>query len=492
MVVRDVSPALGVPAVVVPDERSWAMWGQDLAASGYVPAVSAEEAAAVWLPAELPEPLAEPLMRLLHRVPAKARTVTLPSPLTGRSTQDWLVVATQREAGFSGNGDASPGAEMHGHQHSHGDGDAEHGAAAEDGREGDACSSGHHSADREHHRGHEDDGTSDEPWANNMMPIGGTPSRDGLVMEDVEVVLGPLGSPLPGGLVAEIGLDGEVVCRCELTRTLEVRAAEGRVWRAPDPLAPAAWQVAFDYAFEAAVGVRASEATRRQRVAAVEVERALSHFVNLRELGRVLGWQQLIDAAARAVEACGTARAAMSTESAAAQDELAAARRQAEKLASLLDGSRRLRWRTAGRALLTADRLSGIPGPVARAAGARVDARLGDSLYEALGFELTTMDAGDAQARTVLSASEARVALRLAATAVSEQGSGDEAGPLSGCVESPRGPVQVTAASPGWRGHAPGAGSLLEAVQEAVTGEVYSRALVGLVSFDLSPWRVPA
>lgn len=444
MVLRTVRRTSALPAVVVPDERSWAMWGRDLAATGFVPAAGPEEAAVVLVPAEVPEPLADALVDVLRRVPGTPRALALASPLRGVPASELLSRAARPDTGDDGDDEDE---DAHGHEH------------------GD-----------EHMHG-DDDGDADEPWANNMMPIHGTPSSDGLVMDDVEVVLGPLGSPLPGGLVAELGLDGEVVCRCRLTRMLEAQ---------DDPQAPAAWRAAFDQATEAADGRPPSEATTRRRIAAVEAERALSHVTSVREIGRVLGWQELVDAATHAVDACSAARAAA--------EALPPAVRAADDLGRLLDGSRRLRARTRGRSRLAAHDLKGIPGPVARAAGVPVDARLGDGLYAALGFALTTLDGGDAEARVLLRLTEARVALRLATAALAERGEDGQAGggPPSGAVEGPRGPVRASMSEAGWRAAAPGADRLVDVARGAVIGETYSAAVVALVSFDLSAWDVAA
>lgn len=473
MVLRTARRARTLPALVVPDEQSWVMWGHDLAAAGFTAAASPEEAAAVLLPAEIPSGLVDGAVEALRRVPGTPRALTLASPLGGRPAQDVLATAQRPAPPARGaedhEGEAQP---MHCHAPSAGD--------------------GHADEDHGHHHGHgehtEDHGA--EPWAGNMMPIDGTPSRDGLVMDDVEVVLGPLGPPLPGGLVAEIALDGELVSRCRLTPRMEVPREQVGPATSPDPLAPAAWRVAFAHAVAAADGRTLSEADRRDGVSAVEVERAVSHAASARELGRALGWQELADVAALAVRSCMLARRRLA-DAATRGGALTDAERAAERLLALLDGSRRLRSRTRGRGGLEARQLAGIAGPPARAAGVPVDARLGDPLYEALGFRLTTLSDGDAEARTLLRVGEACAALRLAAAAVRERGSDADAGaPVSGAVEGPRGPLRARRSDGQWDARAPGAERLLRAVGAACTGETYPRAIVALVSFDLSPWRV--
>lgn len=443
-----------LPALVVPDERSWLMWGRDLAAAGFTAAASPEEAAAVLLPARVPAALVDGLVEALRCIPGTPRALTLAGPLTGPPAQD--VLATAQRAADATGGDAGHGGETGGHGHHHADGDGS---------------------------------SSDEPWASNMMPIEGTPSSDGLVMDDVELVLGPLGPPLPAGVLAELALDGEVVCRCRLTRQLEVPRRRLGPATPPDPLAPAAWAVAFAHA-AAAERPAPTEAVRRRGIAAVEVERALSHAASARELGRALGWQELADAATRAVRSCLLVRKALA-DAAAWPGALEEARRASERLLTLVEGSRRLRARTRGRGRLTAAQAAGIGGPPARAAGVPVDARLGDPLYEALGFELATLTGGDAEARTVLRASEACGALRLAGAAAGERGSdADVPPPATAAVEGPRGPLFASRSGGRWQAAAPGAGRLLQAVAGACSGETWSGAVVALVSFDLSPWRM--
>jgi hypothetical protein len=467
-----------LPALVVPDERSWVMWGHDLAAVGFTAAASPEDAAAVLLPTEVPEALVQGLIEAVRRVPGTPRALTLSGPLAGQAAPDVLATARRPPAPSTIGGAQDGGMEaMHGH-----------GGGAEDGDHGQ-----HHGAEDAHdagescgHGGQGGDGESEEPWASNMMPIAGSPSSDGLVMDDVELVLGPLGPPLPGGLIAGMAFDGEVVSRCALTASLQVARERVAAGDAPDPLAPAAWRAALALAGAVADRRGLSEATRRTHVAAVEVERALSHAVSARELGRALGWRELVDVAGRAVDGCMRARKSL-VEPDASVGALDTAGLASERVLALVDRSRRLASRTRGRATLTSAQLTAVAGSVARAAGVQVDARLGDPLYEALGFVPVTLSGGDAEARTVLRATEACQALRLAAAAIREHGGdADVAAPPSGAVEGPRGPVRMSAAGPA----APGTGRLLRAAGDACRGESWSRAVVALVSFDLSPWRV--
>ena len=86
-----------------------------------------------------------------------------------------------------------------------------------------------------------------------MMAIVGEPSADGLVMEEIELSHGPVGTALPGGLRLDVTLDGDVVGHCEVTALLRAGAPDragaagprNAPHPAPDLLAPAAWRVAL-------------------------------------------------------------------------------------------------------------------------------------------------------------------------------------------------------------------------------------------------------
>jgi Respiratory-chain NADH dehydrogenase, 49 Kd subunit len=310
----------------------------------------------------------------------------------------------------------------------------------------------------------------------------GEPSADGLVMEPLEFRFGPLGTPLPGGLVAEVTLDGDVVAGCEVTALLT--ADDGAA--VPDPLTPHAWRAALAGAHEMASGVAVPPAERWIRIAGVEVERALSHMAWLRAFARLLGWPVLVERASRAVTASLEARRL-------SEPALGDARSELGSLAAFLDGSRSLRWRTAGRGPVPRDHAGGLGlrGPAARASGLAVDARLDDPLYGRLGFQPVVRSDGDALARTLVRAVEAVASVELAIRALEESASGGlgEALPATAnpaVVEGPRGPVVAHL------GHAtaPGHDAALAAAGDAAVGAEWAAALVGLASFDLSPWRV--
>ena len=173
-------------------------------------------------------------------------------------------------------------------------------------------------------------------------------------------------------------------------------------------------------------------------------------------------------------------------------DALPVAQREVDRVWRWLDGNRRLRWRTRGRAQVMpqALRAHGIGGPTARAAGLAVDARAGNPLYEALGFRIACADGGDAEARSVLRVEEASVALRLAGAALTQLGSAAPSAGTHSAIEGPRGPICVAMADGALVARAPGADSLLELAGRSVVGAELAGALAGVASFDFSPWRV--
>jgi hypothetical protein len=322
------------------------------------------------------------------------------------------------------------------------------------------------------HAGHEHHDHHD------MMAIRGEPSADGLVMEPIELRYGPLGTPLPGGLVADVTLDGDVVAECELAALLVVDDPAA----VPDRLAPTAWDIALTEA-------RLPLDDRWRRIAAVEVERALSHTTWLRSFGRLLGWPKLVERTSRAVTTLIEAQRLNLA-------ELGQARSELDALGDFVRGSHWLAWRAGGRAHISADRARelGLHGPVARASGVVDDARLNHPLYERLGFEPVIRAEGDALARTLVRASEAAAAVELAMRALEAGVLSDALPPASdpAIVEGPRGPLHARLDGSRWHLDAPGQAAALTAAGACAVGAEWAAALVGLASFDLSPWRVGA
>jgi hypothetical protein len=321
-----------------------------------------------------------------------------------------------------------------------------------------------------------------------MMAIVGEPSADGLIMEPIPVMYGPLATPLPGGLIAEVTLDGDVVDESAVRATLRADASG-----IPDPLAPVAWTLAM------AISSGGQDAAPQWlTVAALELERAISHLAWLRSLARLLNWSPLIDACTRALAAIQVSREVLPLgdapepwlRAALGDPDLPAGRAALSEVVALVSGSRMLRWRLKHRAELTASdvRDLGLTGPIARASGHAWDARSADARYRDLGFQPVTQTDGDAYARTLVRAEEAAQALELLEAALAaEPGPPRNAGPS---IEGPRGPLQASRDHDGWRFSAPGAKEAAAVAADAMVWLEWSSALVVLASFDLSPWSV--
>lgn len=426
----------------MPDEGAWALWGRDPRALGLEPVAAPEQAEALVVPDPVPHALAGAVAGAWARIPSPRRLLAWEAGLAGMPAEAAL---EEHPAGR--------------------DEEVPHDAGEHDGGHG----------DHDHHA---------------MMEIRGEPSEDGLVMEPIELAVGPLSPSLPGGLVLELTLDGDIVRKGSAHATLSHASPD---W--PDPLAAKACGAALTRA-------RRGPGTWLH-VAAVETERALSHAAWLRSLGRLLGWQELVGLAhAAVVPLLGPHRALPRPEEDSPLDGRARAEvcealehasRAVCRLQRRLDGSRRLAARTAGRGALSGSRLAdtAVGGPVARAAGLARDARLDDPLYAELGFRPEIRAAGDAEARTLVRSAEAGAAVRLALSAL-----GQEHDPPStatadgGWVEAPRGPVRVTVDATGPALSAPGRREAVELAGELVAGLELAAALVAVASLDLSPWRV--
>ena len=443
-------------ALIVPDDRSWLLWGRDLRVEGYVAAASPAAADVVIAPERVPASLAEPLREAWASMPL-SRELVVPADPIGSGDRTREVLADHADL----------------HEHAGHGGHHEHAGHEED----------QHTVHGEHdahagHGGHDMHGGHDH---HAMMAVTGDPSADGLVMEDLEIELGPLASGLPGGLVARLTVDGDVVCKAELRATLDAAGAP-----IPDPTAAAAWRAALGYAADRAQGRAPTAETRRDRLVSVELERAVSHSTWFAELGELLGWAELADAAREAA----LAALAVAPEG----DGLDAAEGKARSLARLVDGSRRLAFRLSGLAPLPlrhVDRLA-LSGPNARAAGLAIDARTEDPAYSAIGFTPSVDQAGDAAARARVRARELIAALDLARAAVGASFGDSSAVPDA--VEGPRGPLGVHVAAEGdpCMFVAPGATEMLEAAAARVEGLEWAAAMTAIASFDLSGWKVPS
>lgn len=445
-----------VPGFVIPDEQTWTLLGAESAMAGLQLTANPAAARVVLAPDPIPDELAEGVAALRELLPDDVAIDyrALPVPV-GTRVRD-LRVGTEAPAAGMEHG--------HGEHDGHGDGDG-----------------GHH----------------------DMMAIVGDPSADGLIMESIQLSHGPLAAPLPGGLVVDVTLDGDVVAESAIRALLRVEPA-GPEPRVPDALTPVAWTVVFAEAVARAGGGSTGSERAWLSLAAVELERAVSHLAWLRSLGRLLDLHPLIEACTRSLAALQASRAILPydtphddwLEAAVGAPDLPDGRDALSDLVKLVTRSRGLRWRLRGRAVLTKAEASsrGLCGPVARASGRAVDGRTDDPRYARLGFDPALGTQGDALARAILRAEEALAAVDLARRALEADACPDAGGVPGGAAvtEGPRGPLSARWTDGRWLLVAAGAEPARRAAADAMVGLEWSAALAVLASFDLSPWSVGA
>jgi hypothetical protein len=471
---------------------TWTMAGRDPATLGLVATASGEMARVLLAPDHVPAPLVAAVVDESRRAPARLDVRTNDAVrLCGRPLVELHEVDDggheRRDGRDEGHGDRA----AHGHYYE-GHGDRAHhdhqnvGHGVQEGHDHHDAGHGVQEGHDHHDAGH---GVQEGHDHRDMMAIVGDPSADGLVMEAIDFRFGPLSAALPGGLLVHASLDGDVVAACEVQATL--RAGVDGPADVPDLLAPVSWAVAEQVAREVADGSTVPARDQWERLAAVELERALSHVAWLRSLGRVLGWTQLANAAHRAVTEVSPLHAHR-----AGQNTLTgvrAVRASIARTARIVAG-RRFAARTRGRAEVSDEALV---GPNARAAGRGADSRAQAAFYDELGFIPVEERDGDACARARVRMREVEQSLDLAAaalervaTAAGQVSLGAFATSAGARVEGPRGPLLVSRlAREGGSVHAvPGAAATLAVAGAGVVGLEWSAALASLASFDLSPW----
>lgn len=437
-------------AVIVPDERTWLVWGRDLRAEGHDPVDSPHPADALVVPRLIPENLSSALVDVWSEMPSRRRLVVLDGPY-----DHGVDAAHAIDPAHMDDGHHTAGGHAHDHDHPAGDHHehAEHGGHAHDEHHHGEHEPEHGDHDHHEHGGHDHHA---------MMAVTGDPSADGLVMENLDVTVGPVSAMLPGGVVGHFELDGDVVCAAHLRATLAFPAGTA------DPSAPAAWSAAR---------AQTSASQAAPWLVAVELERALSHASWLTTLGQTLGWAQLADR----TRALARAILAVRVDSHATAERLDPLVDAARRLADRLDRSARLAFSLRNLATLTPHDAAtrDLAGPNARASGIATDLRTGDPVYEALGFRPVVREEGDARARALVRAHEIVTSLELVAAAA-RRTTPDGRRPSSE-VEGPRGPVS----------HADHAAAALAAAGSAAAGLEWSAAIAAIVSFDLSGWVAP-
>ncbi|CAN5882084.1 hypothetical protein BH18ACT11_BH18ACT11_11010 [soil metagenome] len=396
----------------------------------------------------------------------------------------------EREAANGGEeGDSEGGHEGHDHAH-HAEERGGHEAQDDHGH-------AHHGAHGGTDHGGMDHG--DMGFMSMVEMTQGTPrSSDGLQMEWVETPFGPLLPGLPGGLSLTFTLDGDTVAEARAGSAVggrqesncPVEAFVERFARL-DPLSPVSYRLLALRAVEDATGAGAQGPDALARVGALECERAASHLNWLASFGHLIGYPWL----ARRAEDLQIAL--LQTDA----DDIPPIRAEVRKLARRVGRTPLLRRRLKGVGKLPG--LAGASGPVARACGREVDARMDEEVYRSLGFEPVTEDGGDALARLRVRLAEAQRSLDLVwgTAELSGMPSVSDTVPEAGAsgigaatVETPRGAATLRATLEDGRVtvaelQTPSAGHM-RLVSAVTEGREVADALVGVASLDLSPWGV--
>lgn len=263
------------------------------------------------------------------------------------------------------------------------------------------------------------------------MAMTGEDGRDGLMLDRVEVPLGPFLRWLPPGISVDLTLQGDVV-------------QQARLHAAP-----------FAQRNQAEVFQRALH--EEVSVSELELERARHHLFATADLLLLHG----LDAQATRI-----LRLAL---------EL-----RFEHEGKILRFARWMRWTGAVRwgtrdvGILGPEQVKPWMGPVARAAGVEVDARHDDPAYEGLGFAAVTHERGDSEARFRQRLAEAVQALALARKA------GDRVRRPGPELEGPRG---VTDDESGQH--------FRELVERSAEGQSFDAFATTLVSLDLDAAILP-
>lgn len=269
---------------------------------------------------------------------------------------------------------------------------------------------------------------------------GRAPDRDGLELDQLSVTVGPWWAGIPPGLVLDVKVQGDVI--------QEVVVRRG-------PLGTDSGDSVFQRALLEEVAV-----------ADLELARARHHLCWASDLLRLLGLAAEADSV--------LARATPLVEGASAAD-LVAASAAAQRLGT----ARRLRHPLRGVGRVTSEAAAGVGGPVARASGRAVDARVDDAGYERLRFEPAAAAEGDALARWRIRMAEVVDSLALAAAAAALVPS-----PVRLTVESPSGAIT--------RDGPPPAVALAALVPDLLRGLEWGDAMVALASLDLEPAELHA
>lgn len=280
-------------------------------------------------------------------------------------------------------------------------------------------------------------------------PLAGrAPDPDGLELDQLPLHVGPLFPPFPPGLVLHVELQGDVVR--DITLGQNPFTGGGQSKGAP---------------LDTALFVEALTSARP--VADLEMARARHH---LRWAGRTL---RLLGLRSQGLHLLALARSVTPTD-----------RPALDTIAKRVCRSRSVAWATRGVGVVDP---GDVPeGPVARAAGLAVDARLEDRAYQDLGFSPVVHQGSDARARLCQRLAEAVQALELAEAAGSRL---RRPGPP---LEGPRGPLRAGEDLP--------SAALLGVLPRLLADQEWGDAVTTVASLDLDleeaavgqPARTPA
>ena len=257
--------------------------------------------------------------------------------------------------------------------------------------------------------------------------------RDGLMLDQLAVRVGPHIPSLPPGLTLDARLQGDVVQAVDVASD----AFAGGQGPVPTLLTPF---------------LRALQ--RPVPIGELELARARSHLRwvawALRAHGLVSFGERVLRLVHRVAPGDGDA---------------------VRSLTRSLRRTRVLGWSTRGVGVMGSDRLRGLGlGPVARACGIPEDVRTEDRGYRELGFEVVVHDQGDAAARWRQRLDEAAQSLDLAARGV------DRTLEPAGGVEGPRGRLSADSAP---------ADRLVPLLPAALVGLEWGDVVTTLASIDL-------
>ena len=426
----------GVPALIVPDEQAWTMWGHDPCSLGMRPASHPDEPLSLMVPGRVPNPLVRAAIELRRSLPENLATVVLPAyALEGVAINDVLAAARVVPAGDVP-GTANPTL----------------GAATPRLREVTLGPIGHGLPG----------GLTVRAWLDGEV-VSRCEVEATLTIE--ERPARPFAPPDP---VATTAWSVALMTAAEHAAGAEVPESARLLRVASIELERAVSHLAWLRAFA-----------------------RVMRFARLVELA-----SGAVGKVARARLGVPTPGVPDGTDLARVLPDLDRALAATRTLERWVMGSRGLRARTEGRAAVDMARAAPARGPTARAAGCEDDARAYDPLYERLGFTAQTCADGDALARTLLRVAEAHDGVELARAALiaAEQSPSSLGAPgPPTVVEGPRGPLMVVAAADATvRVEAPGSEKLLELAGDSVVGDPWASAPTTVASFDPSPWRVVA